>query len=77
MSDAAAFPQPPDTGPEGSLPHSLAQRRIVNETNAPERAILERELDAILDEWPRAYTHTFCFVLPDFEARALCIGDDL
>ena len=29
MTEAAAFPQPPDIGPEGSLPHSLAQRRIV------------------------------------------------
>ena len=42
MTEAAAFPQPPDTGPEGSLPHSLAQRRIVRFD--PGHAVIEYEV---------------------------------
>lgn len=42
MSDAPAFPQPADTGPEGSLPHSLAQRRIVR--FEPGHATIEYEV---------------------------------
>ena len=36
------FPQPPDTGPEGSLSHSLAQRRIVRFD--PGHAVIEYEV---------------------------------
>ena len=36
------FPQPPDTGPEFSLPHSLAQRRIVRFD--PGHAVIEYEV---------------------------------
>jgi uncharacterized protein (TIGR00369 family) len=36
------MPQPPDTGPEGSLPHSLAQRRIVR--FEPGHAVIEYEV---------------------------------
>ena len=42
MTEAAAYPQPPDTGPEGSLPHSLAQRRIVR--FEPGHAVIEYEV---------------------------------
>ncbi len=44
MSDApeTAMRQPPDTGPEGSLPHSLAQRRIVR--FEPGHATIEYEV---------------------------------
>ena len=40
--EESAFPQPPDTGPEGSLPHSLAQRRIVRFD--PGHAVIEYEV---------------------------------
>jgi len=36
------MPQPPDTGPDGSLPHSLAQRRIVR--FEPGHAVIEYEV---------------------------------
>jgi uncharacterized protein (TIGR00369 family) len=36
------MPQPADTGPEGSLPHSLAQRRIVRFD--PGHAVIEYEV---------------------------------
>lgn len=36
------MPQPPDSGPEGSLPHSLGQRRIVR--FEPGRAVIEYEV---------------------------------
>jgi acyl-CoA thioesterase len=42
VTEAAAFPQPPDIGPEGSLPHSLAQRRIVRFD--PGNAVIEYEV---------------------------------
>ena len=44
MSDApeTAMRQPPDTSPEGSLPHSLAQRRIVR--FEPGHATIEYEV---------------------------------
>jgi uncharacterized protein (TIGR00369 family) len=42
VTEAAAYPQPPDTGPEGSLPHSLAQRRIVR--FEPGHAVIEYEV---------------------------------